>query len=168
MSLQNQQTVPFWIPAADGESLDDMLASDLSGTPAATGLLGLEDGHLHIQWSKRAPGASLSFWKTLSGGETSSSSEPRRIVSEISIPLADLASAQVKGRWGRTIRLTTNALSHFADIPGVRGHELTLKVARRHREDAERLVHDLQMRLSDLGLARLDGEIARLEGRGDQ
>lgn len=167
MSFQNQRKVPFWIPAAETDSLDELLTTEMSGAPAATGLLGLDRNHLHIQWSLRPAGSSQRFWQMLTGSGERPPPESRRVVAELAIPLADLADAQIKGRWNRTIRLATNDLGHFADIPGARGHELTLKVARRHREAAERLVLDLQMWLSELGLAHLDGEIARLEDGGD-
>ena len=167
MAFQNQRTVPFWIPAAETDSLDELLTTETAGAPAATGLLGLDRQYLHIQWSARAPGSSPGFWHMLTGAGGGTPSEGRRVVSAVEIPLADLADAQIKGRWNRTIRLTTNDLAHFSRIPGARGHELTLKVKRRHREAAERLIQDLQLWLSELGLAHLDGEIARLEGNGD-
>jgi len=165
MSFQNQRRVPFTIPGPSGDSLDDLLAGELSGVPGVTGLLGLGPDCVELQWSRRRSRGSSTFQELLFGGG-SRAAEPADggpAVCRVDIPLEDLASATVKGRWGATITLTLNDLKYFVEIPGARGYSLRLKIARKHREHAEQLVRDLQMRLSELGLAHLDGEIARLE-----
>jgi len=175
MSFQNQRRVPFTIPSASHESLEGLMG-DPSGYPAVSGLVGLEGDHLVIQvrqnpapqWESWGMGGLEGLFGMGGGSQSSAHGSETPDVSEAVIPLEGLAAATVKGRWGRTIELSTNDLNHFASVPGARGERLYLKVARKDRWEADRLVHDLQMRLSDLGIAHLDREIARLEGRGSE
>lgn len=172
MSFQNQRRVPFTIPQA-ADVAGEGLVLDMSGSMVVSGLLGLEGDTLVIQVRENPmpPSGSLGlggleglFGMGGSEGRRPGSDTDKPRVVEAEIPLEELASAHIKGRWGRTILLSTNDLNHFTEVPGARGDRLTLKVARKHRLEADRLVHDLQMRLSDLGIAHLDRQIARLEG----
>ncbi|MGI9628975.1 MAG: hypothetical protein ACR2QM_19245 [Longimicrobiales bacterium] len=173
MGFQNQRRVPFTVPMTSDESMEAMFAGDSSfGSAKATGLLGLEPGQLVIQFRPRplrskGPSWWSDFGRRLSGeAPLPQENAVPDSVSEIEIPLPDLASAHIKGWWNRVITLRTNNLVHWETIPGSSGDTIKLHVSRRDREAAEALVSALQMDLSDLGMRHLDRQIEALEREG--
>ncbi len=76
---------------------------------------------------------------------------------ELSIPIEDLASATYeKGLFGAKVRLRSRRLQAFDDIPGAKGGEVRLAVARALREEAEQFALAVQLRITQQGIRRLD------------
>ena len=145
----NRRMLPFTIQ--QGIELD----ASLSGTEERVrGLVGLEDGALVLQFqitSTKTSMMSMEVTKEVSD------------VQELRIPFDDLAGVRVRGRWGRRLTLTANDMNAFKDVPGAKGERVDLTFARADRDDADALGASLGHALSDLGLARLDERIAKLE-----
>jgi hypothetical protein len=59
----------------------------------------------------------------------------------VRIPLADLESVELRGRWfGRTLVIQARSLLSLADVPGSRQGRVELQIARRDVPAAEQLV----------------------------
>lgn len=84
--------------------------------------------------------------------------EPRP-VSDREIPLGQLAEVRLERRLlGWRVCLAANDLRTFEGVPGARGVELRLPVARAHRGRAEELVGAIELALADLALLRASSD----------
>ena len=174
MAYQNQRRVPFTVPYDATTAMNAMMSDDMMATATnlAVGLIGLEHDHVVLQVKFERPGGNkpgqpkgLRWW-LLGRHDSQELVRTGTGIHTIQIPLPDLGAAHIKGWWNRVILLTTNDLTHFEELTWASADTLKLNVARKHRSAAEDLVHELQMRLSDLGMARLDERIVQLE-QGD-
>ena len=112
------------------------------------GLLRLDGDRLRFQLGETQAIAEV----TSVGYRTRTDERP---VTDQDIPLAELAEARLERRlFGWRLRLTANDLRTLAGLPGARGVELRLPVARAHRERAVELVGAIELALADLALER--------------
>ena len=155
--FQNQCRIPFTMTVEDDET--EYAVSGMSMTEKQVqGLVGVEEDEIALQYRVTTTETSISDLETL---------VDRSGVTELRLPLSQIASAEIRGWWSRRIILQANDLELFEQVPGSRGVTLVLSVARKNRALADDLVASLQMQLSDIGMARLDERIRRLEeGQG--
>jgi hypothetical protein len=149
--IQNRQRIPFTIPRASGDELTMTTMVERQ----SQGLVGLEGDTLVLQFQTTTKETSM----TSLAVKTEASD-----VTELRIPLDQLATVSSRGWWGRRVTLAANDLSVFSDVPGARGEQVTLRFKWRDRAAADDLVTALSFELSDLGHARLDRRIRELEG----
>lgn len=149
---QNQRRVAFKLTVPDAEelSMTSMVEKEVRG------LMELTDDGLVLQFQEARTETSLSGLSV-----TAEASD----VTELRVALDRLASAHIRGWWGRTVTLVSNDLTLFAGLPGAPGDRIVLKFRRRDRVAAQDLVTRLQFALSDLGMEHLDDHIRRLEGQ---
>ena len=83
------------------------------------------------------------------------SSDPK----EILIPYRNLDEITFKKGWfsGKVI-LEGNSMGAFNDLPGTEPGSRTLKIKRKDRDDAQRLVSQARMQLSEYRLSKMEGE----------
>jgi hypothetical protein len=77
-------------------------------------------------------------------------------VREIRIPLDDLASVEVGGRWAVRLRIRTRTLAVLQEMPGATGNECALRVRRRDRSVAREFAVATSLTLSGRELRRLE------------
>jgi hypothetical protein len=78
-------------------------------------------------------------------------------VTERAVPLAQLRDARLRRRWlVRELVLTATDLRAFAGLPGAAGVELRVRIARRHRAEAEELVGAVRLQVAELALQRAE------------
>lgn len=81
-------------------------------------------------------------------------------VEEVRISLSDLQSVEYnKGWFSSKIVLEAHSLRAFEEIPGTDQAECVLKIKRKDREDAERLVSKIRLVMSEMKLKDLDEEV---------
>ena len=148
--LQNRHRIPFKIPQPDAwtSKFGDYVEK------VVRGLVGVEDDTVVFQHQMRTTSTSMSSLAT-----TTDASDPE----EIRIPLVALASVHSRGWFRRKVTITANDMRLLAQIPGSDGERIVLTFGWRDRHLADELVTTLQFKLSDLGMARLDDQIQRLE-----
>ncbi|MGK7371566.1 MAG: hypothetical protein ACNS64_15250 [Candidatus Halalkalibacterium sp. M3_1C_030] len=129
MDYNSDKTVPFTIPEIN------------SGFQQAEGLLKLGKDQLELEFEVKD--AILGVIK--SG------------VKEAEIPFSDLKSINFKKGWFSTkIILEGNSMKAFRDLPGTELATCTLKVKRKHRDDAESLISKARLKLSEYKLDQFD------------
>ncbi|HEX8692077.1 MAG TPA: hypothetical protein VF746_06645 [Longimicrobium sp.] len=113
------------------------------------GLLRLDDDDLVFQWREEA---SVQRW---GGGGGYSREKSESEVMEKRVPLAALRSARLKRRWWLLADLALAAadLRAFEGLPGGRGSELVVRVARADRSAAADLASGIELALADRLLA---------------
>ena len=86
-------------------------------------------------------------------------------VQNVQLALTDLVSVHfAKKMLGATLTLRVHSLALVEKIPGVSRGEIRLRFARKHRDEAQTLAAQLQLRLSERKLEQMDDEMRRLEG----
>ena len=85
-------------------------------------------------------------------------------VQNVQISLTDLASVHfAKKMFGATLTLRVHSMALVEKIPGARRGEIKLRFARKHRDEAHTLVSQVQLRLSEHKLERMDEEMRKLD-----
>lgn len=85
-------------------------------------------------------------------------------VREVELPIADIVAATYKKTLvGAHLQIQAAGMKALSVLPGNKGAEVRLKIARKHRPAAQELASTLRLRLSELKLQALDG---RLQDRG--
>ncbi len=111
------------------------------GLQKASGLLKLEEEQLILEFQVKD--ALLEILKSE--------------VKEIAIPLRDLQSVEYKKGWfSSKVILEAGSLRVFEDIPGADHGECELKIKRKEREDAEKLISKVRLVMSEIKLNDLD------------
>ena len=129
MSLNTHQAVAFKIPEIN------------HGLKEASGLIKLWKRGLEMEFEV----ATLGIFK--SGVET------------VRIDYGDLTTIEYKKGWIKDkIILEGISMKVFANIPGTEIATCTLKVKRKHRDEAQSLVSTARLHLSEYKLDQLDGE----------
>ena len=129
MDYNSDKTVPFIIPEIN------------SGFQQAEGLLKLATEQLELEFEVKD--AILGLIK--SG------------VKDAVIPFSELKSIEFKKGWFSTkIILEGTSMKTFNELPGSELATCTLKVKRKHREDAERLISQARLQLSEYKLDQFD------------
>jgi len=129
MDYNSDKTVPFIIPEIN------------SGFQQAEGLLKLAKEQLELEFEVKD--AILGLIK--SG------------VKDAVIPFSELKSIEFKKGWFSTkIILEGTSMKTFNELPGSELATCTLKVKRKHREDAERLISQARLQLSEYKLDQFD------------
>lgn len=78
-------------------------------------------------------------------------------VEEVRIGLSDLQSVEYRKGWfGSKIVLEVRSLRVLEDIPGTEGAECVLKIKRKNRIDAEKLVSRIRLTISEMRLKDLE------------
>lgn len=78
-------------------------------------------------------------------------------VKDVTIPFSDLKSIEFKKGWfSAKIILEGTSMKVFDDLPGTELATCTLKVKRKHREEAENLISLARMQFSEYKLDQLD------------
>jgi len=132
MSINTNKTVPFEIPEIN------------HGLKEASGLMKLWKHGLELEFEV----ATLGLFK--SGVQT------------VRIEYGDLNAIKYKKGWIKDkIILEGISMRVFEDIPGTEIATCTLKVKRKEREDAQSLVSNARMHLSEYKLEQMDGEGGR-------
>ena len=86
-------------------------------------------------------------------------------VQNVQLSMTDLASVRfAKKMLGATLTLRVHSLALVEKIPGVNRGEIKLRFARKHRDEAQTLAAQLQLRLSERKLEQMDDEMRRLDG----
>ena len=86
-------------------------------------------------------------------------------VQQVRIALTDLASVHfVKRMLWATLTLRVHRMALVEKVPGARRGEIKLRFARKHRDEAHTLASQLQLRLSEHKLERMDEEMRKLDG----
>ena len=129
MDYNSDKTVPFIIPEIN------------SGFQQAEGLLKLATEQLELEFEVKD--AILGLIK--SG------------VKDAVIPFSELKSIEFKKGWFSTkIILEGTSMKTFNELPGSELATCTLKVKRKHREDAESLISQARLQLSEYKLDQFD------------
>ena len=129
MDYSNNKTVPFIIPEIN------------NGFQQAEGLLKLSKEQLEMEFEVKD--AILGLIK--SG------------VRDAVIHFSDLKSIEFKKGWFSTkIILEGTSMKTFKDLPGSELATCTLKVKRKHRDDAESLISQARLQLSEYKLDQFD------------
>ncbi|HKL17364.1 MAG TPA: hypothetical protein VJ905_00275 [Halalkalibaculum sp.] len=129
MDYNSDKTVPFIIPEIN------------SGFQQAEGLLKLAKEQLELEFEVKD--AILGLIK--SG------------VKEAVIPFSELKSIEIKKGWFSTkIILEGTSMKTFNELPGSELATCTLKVKRKHRDDAESLISQARLQLSEYKLDQFD------------
>jgi len=129
MDYNSDKTVPFIIPEIN------------SGFQQAEGLLKLAKEQLELEFEVKD--AILGLIK--SG------------VKDAVIPFSELKSIEFKKGWFSTkIILEGTSMKTFNELPGSELATCTLKVKRKHREDAESLISQARLQLSEYKLDQFD------------
>lgn len=149
---QNRQRIPFKIP--QGESWTKGYSDYVE--EVVRGVVGLEGDDLVVQFQLHVIETSMSTM-----GKTKEAHE----VEEVRIPLASLASVHKRGWFRRKVTIAANDMTPLSRVEGADGERLVLTFGWRDRHAADELVTALQFALGDLGMARLDHQIAELEGK---
>ena len=85
-------------------------------------------------------------------------------VQHVQLSLTDLASVHFAKKMLRaTLTLRVHSLALVEKIPGVSRGEIKLRFARKHRDEAHALASQLQLRLSEHKLERMDDEMRKLD-----
>lgn len=114
------------------------------GFRKAKGLLKLVRGDLQFEFQ-----VSDAFFEIISSD-----------VEEVSIALSDLQSVEYRKGWfGAKIVLEARSLRVFEDIPGTDQAECILKIKRKDKPDAERLVSKIRLVMSEMKLKDMDEEV---------
>jgi len=129
MDYNSDKTVPFIIPEIN------------SGFQQAEGLLKLATEQLELEFEVKD--AILGLIK--SG------------VKDAVIPFSELKSIEFKKGWFSTkIILEGTSMKTFNELPGSELATCTLKVKRKHRDDAESLISQARLQLSEYKLDQFD------------
>lgn len=81
-------------------------------------------------------------------------------VAELAVPLSRIVSTRLrKWWWGPRLTVVTDSMRLFEDVPGAAPGRLDLRIARRDVPMAEMLVNEVQIRLADLSLRRVEGSL---------
>ena len=129
MDYNSDKTVPFIIPEIN------------SGFQQAEGLLKLATEQLELEFEVKD--AILGLIK--SG------------VKDAVIPFSELKSIEFKKGWFSTkIVLEGTSMKTFNELPGSELATCTLKVKRKHRDDAESLISQARLQLSEYKLDQFD------------
>lgn len=129
MDYNSSKTVPFIIPEIN------------NGFQQAEGLLKVSKDQLELEFEVKD--AILGVIK--SG------------VKDAVIPFSDLKSIDFKKGWFTTkIILNGTSMKTFKDLPGSELASCTLKVKRKHRDEAESLISQARLQLSEYKLDQLD------------
>ena len=113
------------------------------GFQTASGLLKLEEENLVLEFQVMD-----AFFEVIKSD-----------VEEVAIPLRDLQSVEYKKGWfSSKIIMEARSLRVFDDIPGSEKGECKLKIKRKERKDAEKLVSKIRLVMSEMRLNDLDGE----------
>ena len=129
MDFNSDKTVPFIIPEIN------------SGFQQAEGLLKLSKDKLELEFEVKD--AILGVIK--SG------------VKDVAIPFSDLKSISFKKGWfSAKIILEATSMKAFRDLPGTELATCTLKVKRKHRDDAQSLISQARLQLSEFKLDQFD------------
>ncbi len=129
MDYNSDKTVPFIIPEIN------------SGFQQAEGLLKLAKEQLELEFEVKD--AILGLIK--SG------------VKDAVIPFSELKSIEFKKGWFSTkIILEGTSMKTFNELPGSELATCTLKVKRKHRDDAESLISQARLQLSEYKLDQFD------------
>ena len=84
----------------------------------------------------------------------------RSELKEIDIPLAELATAEYKkGFFGAKVFLRGRMLKVLDPVPGSKAGEVSLRIARKHREDAEQFALGVALRIAESSIRRLDAQL---------
>ncbi|MFQ5571620.1 MAG: hypothetical protein ACE5G0_18220 [Rhodothermales bacterium] len=134
------QTVPFSISDA------------YEGLADVEGLARFEDDVLHLEFQ-----TTDAFFGVLKSG-----------INTVRLTLANLESARFsKSMFRATLTLRVRSMSLIDAIPGARRGEIKLRFARKYRDDAHTFATQLQLRMSERRLDRLDEEMRKLEAPDD-
>lgn len=125
------RTVPFEITGVS------------NGLKEVTGLVSLSDQGFQIEYQLRD--GFVGLWESDTKKTTVSYAE----LDEISFK---------KGWFSNKIILEGNSMDAFNDLPGTEPGSRTLKIKRKDREDAEKLVSQARMHLSEYRLNEMEGE----------
>ena len=129
MDYSSNQTVPFIIPEIN------------SGFQQAEGLLKLSKEQLELEYEVKD-----AILGVLKSG-----------VKEAVIPFSDLKSIEFKKGWFSTkVILEGNSMKALKDLPGSELATCTLKIKRKHRDEAESLISRARLQLSEYKLDRFD------------
>lgn len=129
MDFNSNKTVPFIIPEIN------------HGFQQAEGLLKLGDKQLELEFEVKD--AILGVIK--SG------------VRDVAVPFSGLKSIEFKKGWfSAKIILEATSMKVFNELPGTELATCTLKVKRKHREEAEDLISRARLHLSEYKLDKLD------------
>lgn len=129
MNYSMNRSVPFYIPEIS------------HGFQEAKGLFKTDEKGVELEFE--VTDSILGFFK--SGVQT------------VHIPFSELQTVRYKKGWFRSkIILEAFSMKTLEDIPGSEQASCTLKIKRKHRKDAEQIVSQASLRLSEYKLSRLD------------
>ncbi len=113
------------------------------GFQVASGLLKLEGEHLILEFQVKD-----AFFEVIKSD-----------VEEVAIPLRDLQSVEYKKGWfSAKIILEASSLRALDGLPGADQGECKLKIKRKERKEAEKLVSKIRLVMSEMKLSDLDEE----------
>lgn len=129
MDFNSSGTVPFLIPEIN------------HGFQQAEGLMKLGKERLELEFEVKD-----SILGVMKSG-----------VKEVVIPFSDLKSITYEKGWiGAKVILEGNSMKVFNELPGTELATCTLKIKRKHRDDARRLVSQARMQFSEYKLDQFD------------
>ncbi|KAA3662397.1 MAG: hypothetical protein DWQ10_02510 [Calditrichaeota bacterium] len=80
-------------------------------------------------------------------------------VKEFNIPLSELSEVQFTAKlFSNKLHIRSKKMSTLADIPGYEKGELQLTIARKHKDTAENFVVDLQIRIQEENLKKMESD----------
>ena len=125
----HMQSIPFTIPNIN------------HGFFTAEGLIKLEDDYLHLEYHYKD--GIIGAYK----GD----------VARRKIPVGKLEEVRLKRRlFSHYLQLRASSLTVFEDLPGVDGSVLSLKIARKYRRQADRMVSEVSILLSEIQLDSIE------------
>jgi len=97
---------------------------------------------------------------TVSGSAGYQKDKKASDVAELAVPLSRIVSTKLrKWWWGPRLTVVTDSMRLFEDVPGAAPGRLDLRIARRDAPMAEMLVNEVEIRLADLSLRRVEGSL---------
>ncbi|MCA9734932.1 MAG: hypothetical protein H6696_16990 [Deferribacteres bacterium] len=80
-------------------------------------------------------------------------------VKEFTVPLSEVSEVLFKSTlFSNKIYLRGKKMSTFANVPGYEKGELLLTIARKHKETAANFVVDLQIRIQEINLKKMESD----------
>lgn len=97
---------------------------------------------------------------TVGGSEGYSMDKKASEVSELIVPLSRIVHMRLrKWWWGPRLTIITDSMRLFEDVPGAEQGSVSLRIAHRDSGLAETLDREVQLRLADLALRRVESSL---------
>ena len=122
------------------------MSSDALTTRRSDGILKLEEAELLFEFQITD--------EVMTGSGIEKDTEE---VTEVRVPLPSVVSVGLQARWWRRrLRIGTDSLRTFDGVPGAKQGQIDLRIARKDMAAARELAAEIEMRLADLALRKIE------------